>query len=268
MSRRRKWLAVIAAVALTGIALVTYAFYVQAGTGDAPRAGLFAWRLPWAGEPRMTATPTKTPAAPPLATATATPLQPLPTLTATMAPTAAPQVSEAPARPPAAAHPSSTPAHVLSDEVVRIAREWGVDPAGRFVIVDQNRQQMHIAAAGLEVRTLPVSTGNPDQNFSTPGWSGVIGDYWGSFNAAGAWADNAWYLFTLPGGGAILIHSAPYTLDNGIRTYQGLDALGLYPASRGCIRLLPQDAEWFTAWQPQGAPIVILPWDAGSARQG
>jgi len=268
MASRRLWLAAIAIVLLAGIAIVSYGFYVQAGSGDASGAALFGWPLPWSLEARYTATPTKTPAIPLLATVRATPLRALPTLTPTTAPTATPQPPEALAQPAAVALPSSTPAHALSDELLEIAHQWGIDPAGRFVIIDQNRQQMHIAAAALEVRTLPVSTGNPDQNFSTPGWSGVIGQYWGSFHAAGVWADNAWYLFTLPGGGAILIHSAPYTLDNGIRTYQGLDALGLYPASRGCIRLLPQDAEWFTSWQPQGVPIVILPWDAGSAREG
>lgn len=268
MPSRRLCLAAIAVVLLAGIAIVSYGFYVQASSGDAIRSPLFSWPLPWSIEARLTATPTKTPAAPPLATFTATPLPPLATPSATAAATATPQVPDALAQPPVIAPTAAAPAHALPDELLEIACQWGIDPAGRFIIVDQNRQQMHVAAAGLEVRTLPVSTGNPDQNFSTPGWSGVIGQYWGSFHAEGVWADNAWYLFTLPGGGTILVHSAPYTLDNGIRTYQGLDALGLYPASRGCIRLLPQDAEWFTSWQPQGVPIVILPWDAGSALQG
>ena len=43
------------------------------------------------------------------------------------------------------------------------------------------------------------------------------------------------------------------------QVYQDLDALGTYPASRGCIRLNPDDASWFTQWNPEGMPLVILP---------
>jgi lipoprotein-anchoring transpeptidase ErfK/SrfK len=56
-----------------------------------------------------------------------------------------------------------------------------------------------------------------------------------------------------------LIHSAPYRLVDGKKVYEDLDALGNYPASHGCIRLAPEDAAWFTAWKPQGAPLVVLP---------
>jgi hypothetical protein len=56
--------------------------------------------------------------------------------------------------------------------------------------------------------------------------------------------------------------------DLGAKEYQGLDELGLFPASRGCIRLDPQDASWFTTWGPSGVSIVILPWDGGTGRAG
>ena len=85
--------------------------------------------------------------------------------------------------------------------------------------------------------------------------------------ANGVSADNAWYLFKA--GGSILIHSAPYTVaDDGGKLYQGVDDLGVFPASRGCIRISPDDATWFTDWGPYDVPIVILPWDGGTGRAG
>jgi len=44
---------------------------------------------------------------------------------------------------------------------------------------------------------------------------------------------------------------------------EDMDALGNFPASRGCIRLSPEDAQWFTEWQPRGVPLVILPRTTG-----
>jgi len=257
----------IAVLLVAGAALGCYGLYVQASTGDNAPAGLLGIRLPWQTEATLTATPTKTPALPPLITATPTPLQVLPTPT----PTATPAETPAPVEPAAeAAAPTatSTPRPPLPDELQAIAREHGLDAAGDLVVIDQNQQRMHVVEDGAQIRTLPVSSGDPDSHWMTPAWSGVIGQYWGSFSALGAWADNAWYLFTLQGGGTILIHSAPYVLQDGVKAYQELGVVGLYPASRGCIRLLPEDAEWFSAWEPQGVPVVILPWDGGTSRQG
>ena len=92
----------------------------------------------------------------------------------------------------------------------------------------------------------------------TPAWYGLVGKYWGTFHAYGAYADEGWYLYDDPTG-SILIHSAPYRLIDGKKHYEGLDALGNYPASHGCIRLRPEDAAWFTSWKPQGVPLAILP---------
>jgi len=255
--KRVFWLALLAVL----VASAAVGFYVQASSSGLP-GGLFGWRWPWRAEVRLTATPTKTPAAPPMATATSTALLPLPTVTSSATPTERPPVSARPTVPP----PTSTPRPPLAEKLVRLAREHGFDPAGRFVVVDQNLQRLHVVEDGVEARTLPVSTGDPDNHFHTPAWSGVIGEFWGSFSAHGVWADNAWYLFDQ--GGTFLIHSAPYVLQDGVKVYQQLDAVGLYPASRGCIRLLPEDAQWFTDWQPQGVPIIILHWDGGSSRQG
>lgn len=249
------------------IALTAIGFYVQANAYGNRSGDSFALRLPWQAEVRLTATATKTPTPPFTPTATPTPLRPLPTFTPTATASLSSQENVISAGAPSDAAQSNPPL-ALSEKLIKVARGYGLDPMGRFVVVDQNLQRMHIVENGVEVRTLLVSTGDPDNHFHTPAWSGVIGEFWGTFSARGVWADNAWYLFKLNGGGTILIHGAPYTLRNGVKEYQGLDVLGLYPASRGCIRLLPEDAQWFTDWQPKGVPIVILPWDGGTARQG
>jgi len=92
---------------------------------------------------------------------------------------------------------------------------------------------------------------------NTPAWEGVVGEYWGTFFAYEVYADEAWYLFKSLG--SILIHSSPYTVENGVKVYQDMEILGVHPASHGCIRLSPEDALWFTEWGPEGVPIVITP---------
>jgi lipoprotein-anchoring transpeptidase ErfK/SrfK len=150
---------------------------------------------------------------------------------------------------------------------VQIAEREGIDPAGTYVLVNQNAQRMTVVQDGLVLRDLAISTGDPDKGWFTPAWSGRIGEFWGTFSANGVSADDAWYLFRA--GGSILIHSVPYTeAPDGSKLYQGLDELGVFPASRGCIRISPDDARWFTSWGPYDVPIVILPWDGGAAREG
>jgi lipoprotein-anchoring transpeptidase ErfK/SrfK len=121
--------------------------------------------------------------------------------------------------------------------------------------VDQNAQQMHIYENGAEIRVLPCSTGKPLDWHWTPAWSGRVGDYAGTFAAYGAYQDDGWYLFKATGD--ILIHSAPYTIVDGRKVYQDLEALGVRPSSHGCIRLAPEDARWLTEWNPLGVPIAI-----------
>jgi len=137
---------------------------------------------------------------------------------------------------------------------------------GRFVLVDQNTQLIHIYEDGVEIRTMPCSTGLPGPRMNTPAWKGVVGEYWGTFFAYDVYADDAWYLFKSLG--SILIHSSPYTIENGVKVYQDLDALGVRPASHGCIRISPQDARWFTAWGPEGVPIVITPMKDRGGEEG
>jgi lipoprotein-anchoring transpeptidase ErfK/SrfK len=221
------------------------------GTGQAlaPVTGQYYVGASWMAQATATPTPpapTATPAAP-----TATPA-PLPT--ATPAPAAAGA---------AAAQPEPTPDPFL----VEVAQAHGIDPTTTYVIVNQNAQRMTIVEEGRVLRTVPISTGDPDRGWYTPAWSGRIGEYWGTFTANGVSADEAWYLF--PAGGSILIHSSPYTLaSDGSKIYQGLDDLGVFPGSRGCIRIAPDDAAWFTVWGPYDTPIVVLPWDGGTGREG
>lgn len=129
---------------------------------------------------------------------------------------------------------------------------------GRHIVIDQDEQLMHVFEDGVEIRTIPVSTGKPEPTTTTPAWSGVVGEYWGTFFAVDVYADDAWFLFKSLG--SILIHSAPYVYKEGTKVYQDLEALGKYPSSHGCIRLHPDDARWFTEWEPRGVPIVITEW--------
>jgi hypothetical protein len=222
-----------------------------------------AWGSDWSlaadfgaflGDLQATATPTRTPR-PVTATATTIPVE-----LAIILPTATPPPTAAPAsQPPPEITPEPLPARLAE-----VAARYGIDPARRFIVVDLDAQQMTIwdpadgpLMGGRMLREMPVSTGDESKGYRTLAWYGLVGDYWGTFNAFGVFADEGWYLFE--DAGSILIHSAPYRLVDGRKVYEEMDALGAYPASKGCIRLAPEDASWFTRWGPQGVPIVILP---------
>ena len=199
-----------------------------------------------------TATPTKTPAASPAPARTSGMMlarAPLPTLT----PEATPALALAPTPVPT---PVQTPA---PERLTAIARSYGLNPTGDYIIIDQDAQAMSLVTAGHLDAVLPVTTGDASRGWETPAWFGVVGKSWGTFRGAGGvMADDGWWLFQR--GGNFLIHSLPYTLDaSGHKVYAGQDDLGTAPASHGCIRLAPEDARWFTQWQPQGKPIIILP---------
>jgi lipoprotein-anchoring transpeptidase ErfK/SrfK len=110
---------------------------------------------------------------------------------------------------------------------------------------------------GDGARVFPISTGDETRGYRTAAWYGLVGRYWGTFQAFGVYADHGWYLYEDLG--SILIHGAPYQIQNGQKVYQDLEALGAYPASRGCIRLDPDDAQWFTDWGPEGVPLAVVP---------
>jgi hypothetical protein len=202
-----------------------------------------------ANDGEKTATPTKTPRSMQALTTVDASLDldiihPTPTFTPTPRPTDAPK-------------PAKVTPVALSPYLKGIATQYQLDTKERFVVIDPNLQKMTIWEPGKPIREFPVSTGDDTQGYRTPAWHGRIGRYWGTFNAFGVYADEGWYLYEDQG--SILIHSAPYIIVNGIKIYEQLDALGKYPASRGCIRLHPDEARWFTAWQPQGVALVVLP---------
>jgi lipoprotein-anchoring transpeptidase ErfK/SrfK len=184
--------------------------------------------------PGFTPTPTVSPTAPPGPSLTPLPtLTPAPTHTASPTPTVTLTPSPTPTRGPEAYYK-------------------------RFILISQNTQTMFVYENGVKIRTIPVSTGIPDQDETiTPAWEGDVGRYVGTFFSFGTYADNAWYLFYHYG--SMLIHSAPYLIQDGVKVYQDLDALGVRPLSHGCIRLPPEEAQWFTDWNPQGAHVIIEP---------
>jgi hypothetical protein len=147
----------------------------------------------------------------------------------------------------------------LTPYLIDVVKRYGMDMARRFIVVDLASQTMTLWNPGHPTRIMPVSTGDESRGYRTLAWYGLVGDYWGTFEASGVYADDGWYLFE--DAGHILIHGAPYKLVDGEKVYEDIDALGAYPASKGCIRLAPEDAAWFTEWNPKAVPIVILPKD-------
>ncbi len=245
-----RYTALVIVAVVAGLAVWQIASLLVNSQSLAPVTGQYYVGASWMATPSPTAGPS--PTVTPLATAT-----PLPTSEPEVTPDAAPVEIEV------TAVPLPTP----DSFVEQVVRDAGIDPAGSFVLVNQNAQRMTVVKDGAVVRELAISTGDPDKGWYTPAWTGNIGEFWGTFTANGVSADNAWYLFKA--GGSILIHSAPYTqAEDGSKLYQGMDELGVFPASRGCIRISPDDARWFTDWGPYDVPIVILPWDGGTGREG
>ncbi len=247
---RNRWLVwgVVTVLALVVVQALGLAIWlVHAGGGDV-HLGLWRVRRVYAA-PAPTSYPTPTGVVrPPVAVA------PRPTT-----PTPTPRPTPTPTPPPPSPTPTPPPVPTPPPRIVTVARSHGIDTGGRYIVVDQAEQRMYVVNGLRLVRVLPISSGDPKHGWFTPAWVGRVGVYWGTFSARGVYADDAWHLFKTPSGN-ILIHGVPYTRDaSGRKVYQGLDQLGETPASRGCIRLRPEDARWFTEWQPAGVPIVILP---------
>ncbi|HUV95072.1 MAG TPA: L,D-transpeptidase [Anaerolineae bacterium] len=218
--------------ALMVVTILTLSFVPP---GDAPEAFAVS---PIPPAPSTTARGTRT------ATPTATTR---PTRTATPRPTRKPSATPTP-MVTLSPTPSSTPTHTPFSFDTR-------PELARYIYVDQGTQHLYVFEEGALVRDIPCSTGLPDPDSYTPAWSGEVGEYWGTFFAYEVYADEAWYLYKSDG--SILVHSLPYTLTNGSKVYQDRDALGMRPASHGCIRISPEDAAWFTSWDPGGVAITI-----------
>jgi lipoprotein-anchoring transpeptidase ErfK/SrfK len=160
---------------------------------------------------------------------------------------------------PAPPTPLPTPARVvLPTPLPSYAQTLTPSAGGRFLRVDQTAQTMTVYEDDRVVRVIPVSTGAPYENSFTPAWRGLVGPFWGKamFRGTDMWADYIWYLF--PGArGSILIHSVPYLRNGEEKVYDRPEVLGVEPASKGCVRISPPDAEWLAAWNPVGVPIEI-----------
>ncbi len=247
-SRASRRTSLVLALALLIMILLAGTVWAAWGGLAAPLyRGLFALRT----DVEATATPTRTPRP-----VTATPV-PAAVDLAIVFPTATPLPTATPIVTPL---PDDTDA--LPGWLVDIVASYGMDPDRRFIVVDLASQQMFVWHPGQPLRVMPVSTGDESRGYRTLAWYGLVGEYWGTFNSFGVYADEGWYLFE--DAGTILIHGAPYRVVDGEKVYEDMGALGAYPASRGCIRLTPEDARWFTEWQPHGVPIVILPKDEGA----
>jgi len=221
---------VLIALLLLGLTAVAMGQAPVDGSGEGPEA-------------------TATPSLAPQGTATiAVTAWPTPTATPTMAPTAAARPTEklAPTGSPSATpRPSATPTFAFDTR----------PDLDRYIYVDQMAQRMYVFERGELVRNMACSTGLPDDTTYTEAWEGPVGRYYGTFYSFGGWADEAWYLY--PSLGNILVHSLPYVWHNGYKVYLERDALGVRPASHGCIRLAPEDAAWLTAYNPEGVLMTI-----------
>jgi lipoprotein-anchoring transpeptidase ErfK/SrfK len=189
-----------------------------------------------------------------------------PTARATRVVSARPTVS---AVPTATASPTVTPKPTVTSTATgtptptptRTPTPWPTDtvhpPAtvGKALVVDQELQVLRVYENGVEVRTLPASTGRAP--YYTPAYAGRVRYYIGTFYSFDTWADDAWYIFMAEG--EVMIHSLPYTKAGEEKIYEGQEHLGVRPSSHGCIRLRPDAAAWLTAWNPAGAPILITP---------
>ncbi len=139
------------------------------------------------------------------------------------------------------------------------------------IVVSQDQQVMLIYEGTEVVRRLPVSTGWPGmRKTQTPTWSGKVGRFWGTFSSFGTTQDLGYWLFTdyLPDGswnGDILLHGAPYMPDAQGKKVYDLGGLGVAPLSHGCVRMSPEDAEWFHLWDPIGVPITLESFSAAAS---
>ncbi len=224
---RGEWI-LVAALAVLSVLMITLASPEPIAVA---RAAMEATRLAAEGQALGIPTPTEVPAITAAPTLTARPPTPWPTV----APTATPAATLAPTATP---FPYDTHAEL-----------------DRYIYVDQKLQMMYVFSYGEVLKEIPVSTGLPTNTTYTEAWEGTVGRYWGTFRSFGLYADQAWYLY--PSLGSILVHSLPYNYVNGEKVYEDRETLGVRPSSHGCIRIAPEDADWFTEWNPEGVLMTV-----------
>ena len=250
---RVKWFFVLALVSATSYGLVQAEQPVRGEQLEAAQS---------ASLPATPAPATPTPALPTLIAAAPTTVPVTATASIAWTPTPTPTTSQTPvSSPTATADPTSTPiptdAPTLAPSPPLVPPVVNTHPEEpRSIFIDQYNQRLLVFEHGELVRDIPCSTGLPESDKYTPTAQGRVGQYWGTFTSFGVDADDAWYLFK--SSGSILIHSLPYIRDEqGVKVYQDRDALGVRPASHGCIRIAPEDAVWLTAWNPEGALFEV-----------
>ena len=128
-----------------------------------------------------------------------------------------------------------------------------VPSSGKMLYIDQSLQVMRVYEDGVEVRTIPVSTGL--RMSYTPAFSGRVSYYVNKINSYGSFSEHAWYFTKATGN--IYIHSSPYTVKDGQKHYIGLEWLGVKPSSHGCVRIHPLDANWLVEWDPRGVLLTV-----------
>jgi hypothetical protein len=130
-------------------------------------------------------------------------------------------------------------------------------PNERRLLIDQAAQVMHVYEGGIEVRTLPISTGMFTSKTFTRAWVGLVGRDLGAATVDGGMqVEQAWYLFPDLFGN-ILLHTVPYVEQGAVRIYDQPEALGVRASSHGCVRMSIKDAQWLKEWGPVGVPIEI-----------
>lgn len=153
--------------------------------------------------------------------------------------------------------PTPTPTPRPTRQPVTVDPSTPPTTKGKALVVDQTAQVVRVYEDGVEVRTLPASTGL--RKSYTPPFVGNVGRYVKTMYGFGSLADHAWYLTQATGN--IYIHGAPYKEVEGQKVYEGLEFLGVKPSSHGCVRIHPDDAEWLYQWGPAGVPIRVSPPD-------
>jgi len=124
----------------------------------------------------------------------------------------------------------------------------------KSIEVDISDQKMFLKIGEIVVKEFPVSTGK----WSTPTPYGNTQIYYKQeVRVGGAWPHYImpkWMNFRHNGYG---IHALPsLSFDNGYFWTEALNHIG-QPRSHGCIRLLPQDAEFAYDFTPVGTPVWV-----------
>ena len=92
--------------------------------------------------------------------------------------------------------PDAASTSAVGGDAGRAREEGSLDQPEQSLLIDQSEQIMYVYEEGIQVRTLPVSTGMPTSTTLTRSWSGTVGTYLGPIGVnGGLYVDYAWYLY-------------------------------------------------------------------------